>query len=130
MTSISIGYMAEFYADWGVAGMFASILGYGLWMGAIARGLRARLRFMAELRRARAAQCLQCQHAGAERDLLSPRDVARVVEQRDELRVVAPPIAKRTPAQPRGRGDAAAVLLEIDRREDAQVGQHVRTRSG
>jgi hypothetical protein len=44
MTSISIGYMAEFYADWGVAGMFASIFGYGLWMGAIARGLRAVVR--------------------------------------------------------------------------------------
>jgi hypothetical protein len=32
-TSISIGYMAEFYADWGIKGMFLSILGYGLLMG-------------------------------------------------------------------------------------------------
>ena len=32
-TSISIGYMAEFYADWGVPGMMASVLGYGLWIG-------------------------------------------------------------------------------------------------
>lgn len=32
-TSISIGYMAEFYADWGINGMFVSILGYGLLMG-------------------------------------------------------------------------------------------------
>jgi hypothetical protein len=39
-TSISIGYMAEFYADWGTAGMFLSVLGYGLWMGLLHRGLR------------------------------------------------------------------------------------------
>jgi hypothetical protein len=32
-TSISIGYMAEFYADWGLAGMFLSILGYGCLIG-------------------------------------------------------------------------------------------------
>jgi hypothetical protein len=32
-TSISIGYMAEFYADWGLAGMFVSILLYGFLMG-------------------------------------------------------------------------------------------------
>jgi hypothetical protein len=40
MTSISIGYMAEFYADWGTAGMFASVFAYGLLMGFIRRGLR------------------------------------------------------------------------------------------
>jgi hypothetical protein len=33
-TSISIGYMAEFYADWGLVGMFLSILGYGCLIGA------------------------------------------------------------------------------------------------
>jgi len=32
-TSISIGYMAEFYADWGVRGMFLSIFLYGCWIG-------------------------------------------------------------------------------------------------
>lgn len=32
-TSISIGYMAEFYADWGLTGMFLSIVGYGLIVG-------------------------------------------------------------------------------------------------
>jgi len=32
-TSISIGYMAEFYADWGLGGMFVSILLYGFLMG-------------------------------------------------------------------------------------------------
>lgn len=32
-TSISIGYMAEFYADWGLTGMFLSILGYGCLIG-------------------------------------------------------------------------------------------------
>jgi hypothetical protein len=32
-TSISIGYMAEFYADWGLGGMFLSILLYGFLMG-------------------------------------------------------------------------------------------------
>lgn len=35
-TSISIGYMAEFYADWGYRGMFASIFLYGCWIGLIA----------------------------------------------------------------------------------------------
>lgn len=35
-TSISIGYMAEFYADWGLAGMYVSILVYGCWIGLIA----------------------------------------------------------------------------------------------
>jgi hypothetical protein len=34
-TSVSIGYMAEFYADWGLAGMFASIFLYGAWIGLI-----------------------------------------------------------------------------------------------
>ena len=34
-TSISIGYMAEFYADWGLAGMFTSIFLYGCWIGLI-----------------------------------------------------------------------------------------------
>jgi hypothetical protein len=32
-TSISIGYMAEFYADWGTTGMFVSIFLYGCLMG-------------------------------------------------------------------------------------------------
>jgi hypothetical protein len=40
MTSISIGYMAEFYADWGRSGMLISVFGYGLLMGLIRRGLR------------------------------------------------------------------------------------------
>jgi hypothetical protein len=35
-TSISIGYMAEFYADWGLGGMYLSILIYGCWIGLIA----------------------------------------------------------------------------------------------
>jgi hypothetical protein len=39
-TSISIGYMAEFYADWGYAGMWISILGYGCWIGLMAAVLR------------------------------------------------------------------------------------------
>ena len=39
-TSISIGYMAEFYADWGINGMFLSILGYGLLMGVGASMIR------------------------------------------------------------------------------------------
>jgi hypothetical protein len=43
-TSISIGYMAEFYADWGLMGMFLSIFGYGVWMGLVHRGLRAFVR--------------------------------------------------------------------------------------
>ena len=34
-TSISIGYMAEFYADWGTPGMMASVLGYGVWVGLV-----------------------------------------------------------------------------------------------
>ena len=33
-TSISIGYMAEFFADWGLAGMFTSIFAYGCLIGA------------------------------------------------------------------------------------------------
>jgi hypothetical protein len=40
-TSVSIGYMAEFYADWGLAGMFVSVLAYGLWIGAVANVVRA-----------------------------------------------------------------------------------------
>jgi hypothetical protein len=32
-TSISIGYMAEFYADWGVFGMFVSVFAYGAIIG-------------------------------------------------------------------------------------------------
>ena len=32
-TSVSIGYMAEFYADWGLTGMFLSVLLYGAWIG-------------------------------------------------------------------------------------------------
>ena len=34
-TSVSIGYMAEFYADWGLIGMFLSVLLYGAWIGAM-----------------------------------------------------------------------------------------------
>jgi hypothetical protein len=34
-TSISIGYMAEFYADWGVSGMFLSVFLYGAWIGSM-----------------------------------------------------------------------------------------------
>lgn len=41
-TSISIGYMAEFYADWGVTGMFISVFIYGCWIGLIS-GLVRRL---------------------------------------------------------------------------------------
>jgi hypothetical protein len=41
-TSISIGYMAEFYADWGLTGMYISILAYGCYIGLIA-GLVRRL---------------------------------------------------------------------------------------
>jgi hypothetical protein len=43
-TSISIGYMAEFYADWGLTGMFLSVLLYGFWIGLVHRGLRAFVR--------------------------------------------------------------------------------------
>jgi hypothetical protein len=43
-TSISVGYMAEFYADWGLAGMFLSVLGYGVWAGLLHRGMRAIVR--------------------------------------------------------------------------------------
>jgi len=32
-TSVSIGYMAEFYADWGVAGLFVSVFLFGGWIG-------------------------------------------------------------------------------------------------
>lgn len=39
-TSISIGYMAEFFADWGLAGMFLSILGYGCLIGACIETVR------------------------------------------------------------------------------------------
>jgi hypothetical protein len=39
-TSVSIGYMAEFYADWGLGGMFLSILAFGLWIGVIAAVVR------------------------------------------------------------------------------------------
>ena len=39
-TSVSIGYMAEFYADWGLGGMFASILSFGAWIGVIAGVVR------------------------------------------------------------------------------------------
>lgn len=35
-TSISIGYMAEFYADWGMVGMFLSTFVYGALMGSAA----------------------------------------------------------------------------------------------
>jgi hypothetical protein len=39
-TSVSIGYMAEFYADWGVAGMGLSILLFGAWIGLAAGVVR------------------------------------------------------------------------------------------
>ena len=39
-TSISIGYMAEFYADWGMTGMFVSVFLYGCWIGLMAALLR------------------------------------------------------------------------------------------
>jgi hypothetical protein len=39
-TSVSIGYMAEFYADWGLAGMYLSILLYGAWIGVIGAVVR------------------------------------------------------------------------------------------
>jgi hypothetical protein len=39
-TSISIGYMAEFYADWGFRGMWLSIFAYGCWIGLMAAVLR------------------------------------------------------------------------------------------
>lgn len=39
-TSISIGYMAEFYADWGLQGMWLSIFAYGCWIGLMAAVLR------------------------------------------------------------------------------------------
>lgn len=35
-TSISIGYMAEFYSDWGIRGMFVSVFVYGLLIGGAA----------------------------------------------------------------------------------------------
>ena len=34
-TSVSIGYMAEFYADWGIGGMFASVFLFGAWIGIV-----------------------------------------------------------------------------------------------
>ena len=40
MTSISIGYMAEFYADWGLTGMFVSVFAYGVWIGLMTALLR------------------------------------------------------------------------------------------
>ena len=39
-TSISIGYMAEFYADWGFGGMYLSIFCYGCWIGLVAGVVR------------------------------------------------------------------------------------------
>jgi hypothetical protein len=39
-TSVSIGYMAEFFADWGLPGMFLSIAAYGLWIGLVAGVVR------------------------------------------------------------------------------------------
>ncbi len=39
-TSISIGYMAEFYVDWGVGGMFVMIFLWGCWLGLAHRALR------------------------------------------------------------------------------------------
>ena len=39
-TSISIGYMAEFYSDWGLPGMVVSIFFYGVLMGGIALIIR------------------------------------------------------------------------------------------
>jgi hypothetical protein len=39
-TSVSIGYMAEFYSDWGLGGMYASILLFGAWIGFIGNLVR------------------------------------------------------------------------------------------
>ncbi len=43
-TSISIGYMAEFYVDWGVQGMFVMVFLYGCFMGLAHRVLRTWVR--------------------------------------------------------------------------------------
>jgi hypothetical protein len=43
-TSISIGYMAEFYVDWGITGMFVMVFLYGSYMGLAHRALRAWVR--------------------------------------------------------------------------------------
>lgn len=43
-TSISIGYMAEFYADWGTLGMFVSVFLFGCWIGICATIIVAALR--------------------------------------------------------------------------------------
>lgn len=43
-TSISIGYMAEFYVDWGLAGMFVSIFLYGCLMALAAFAVRTFVR--------------------------------------------------------------------------------------
>lgn len=40
ITSVSIGYMAEFYADWGIGGMFLSVFAYGAWIGLAATAVR------------------------------------------------------------------------------------------
>ena len=42
-TSVSIGYMAEFYADWGLGGMFVSIFAFGAWIGLLFAWLRSRV---------------------------------------------------------------------------------------
>ena len=44
ITSIGIGYMAEFYADWGFAGMFISVFAFGGLMGAGAGLVRTQVR--------------------------------------------------------------------------------------
>lgn len=43
-TSISIGYMAEFYVDWGVQGMFVMTFLWGCWLGLAHRALRHLIR--------------------------------------------------------------------------------------
>ena len=42
--SISIGYMAEFYADWGIFGMFVSVFAYGALMGGAAHLVKILIR--------------------------------------------------------------------------------------
>lgn len=43
-TDISIGYMAEFYADWGLSGMFVSVFFYGALIGGAAELVRRLVR--------------------------------------------------------------------------------------
>ena len=40
MTSISIGYMAEFYVDWGFQGMLFAVFCFGCWIGVASAAVR------------------------------------------------------------------------------------------